>query len=242
MGEERPAVRAEQYRNHWRAALAVAEEQSRGKNCMHLRIRIGLCITLFTFIGCARKSEATAPPRQRVQTVRANSAVAQKCVAAVKSALGQSAAILQCGELAGIPGLRAVAAVRLKQLHDDANGIPISKLVVLHQAGNRWITELIVDNFITNSAGYLGIKFVDDSSPPAIYRVSFSDARSDDSHGFTMYLDYLHPNGDTDGWPNEIGWNAAVQRFQEYTSSEAPVGFRPEIKNPPHKDLSCRKK
>ena len=187
--------------------------------------------------SCSRKPDTSEPERKQVQTVAANPADAQECLKAAQKSLGRSAIVLKCGELAGIPGLRAIAAVPVKPFHADADSIPFTKLTVLHKAGERWIPELTADNLIRrNPAGYIGIEFIDDSSPPVTPRVSFSGTRSDDSLDFAIYLTESYPDGD-ESWPIEIAWNPAVQRFQEYSTDHEPLGFRPEVKNPPHKKL-----
>ena len=40
--------------------------------------------------------------------------------------------------------------------------------------------------------------------------------------------------GVPEGAPIEIAWNSKVGRYQEYAANEDPVGFKPELKNPPH--------
>jgi hypothetical protein len=45
----------------------------------------------------------------------------------------------------------------------------------------------------------------------------------------------LTSNLDHDGIPIEIGWNATVGRYQEFSVDQEPEGFKPELKNPPHR-------
>lgn len=163
---------------------------------------------------------------------------AQSCLWGARKALGPGAAVLKCAHLAGAPGLGCVAAVRLRQFPDTADGIPVSKLVVLRQvSSSRWATELTADrNWIRNQAGYLGFD-ADSSIDPSYritgYRVSFQDRNSDDVPGFTIFLYYLTPGGENDGLPVEVSWNPPVGRFQWFAYEAEPHGFRSETKNPP---------
>lgn len=197
---------------------------------------IAVFAALFALGGCSRKPQPGQPAEKRVQSVPATPAEAQKCLKAAQESLGSFVIVLKCGELAGIPGLRTIAAIPLQPFHEDAVSIPFSKLMVLHEAGDTWNTELTADTLIRSPAGYIGIEFIDDSSSPARQRVSFSDRRSDDSAGFAIYFNESYPDGD-ESWSIEVAWNPAVQRFQEYSTDHDPTGFRPEIKNPPHKNL-----
>ena len=160
----------------------------------------------------------------------------KSCLSAAKKALGPTAEVLKCGKLTGREGLEAVAALRIRRLKQTPENVAVSRLVVLRRSRSGWKKELNVHREITNSAGYVGIDFIDDSSEYHGYYVSFSDHRSDDTPAFVMYLSEIEPNGDPE-WPVQIAWNPAVQRFQEYAGDRDPEGFRPELKNPSHKNL-----
>jgi hypothetical protein len=191
-----------------------------------------LSLAMFVFSGCTRKDVSAA------SHASASDSAAESCLSAAKSVLGPSAEVLKCGQLTGGNTLESVAAIRLnpKQFPSTNGGVSVSKLVVLRQGALRWDVELRADKTITNNAGYVGAEFIDDSAQKIGYRVSFSDRRPDDTPGFTIELSYLQPNGNPES-PIEVSWNPAIQRFQEYTANEEPVGFRPEIKNPPHNNL-----
>jgi hypothetical protein len=129
--------------------------------------------------------------------------------------------------------------VRLRQFRETADGIPVSKFVVLRQVSSSgWSIVLTADkNWIRNDAGYVGFEAgssIDDSYRITGYRVSFFDHNSDGVPGFTISLYYLTPSGDNDGLPMEVGWNPSVGRFQWFAYEVEPHGFRPEVKNPPH--------
>lgn len=166
---------------------------------------------------------------------RAQDSPAQSCLEAAKKALGPDAEILKCGHLTGTDALEVVGAIRLTQFRATADGVPVSKLIVLQQQESRWVTELTADeNAIRNPAGYIGVDFIDDSDKFSRYRVSFYDKDSHQVPGFTLAVFYLSPDGHNEGIPVEISWNPSVERFQEYTENHAPPGFQPENKNPPH--------
>jgi hypothetical protein len=89
-------------------------------------------------------------------------------------------------------------------------------------------------NWIRNNVGYVGLEFIDDSADFIGYRVSFSGEGVRETPGFTIWLNYLSPTGHNEGVATRISWNPSVGRFQEYTENDEPVGFRPEVKSPPH--------
>lgn len=197
-------------------------------------IRVAVWSVSLVLCGCARGTASTVT-QQQASSSESNS---KSCLGAAKKALGPSAEVLKCGRLAGAEALEAVAAVRLRGVKDDANGVPISKLVILRRTAAHWIAELTMGQQIRNPVGYIGIDFIDDSETSGRYRVSFSDSRSDGSRGFTLYYYYMNPQDGVEGAGVEVSWNPRVQRFQAYSANEDPSGFKPEIKNPPHRKLN----
>jgi hypothetical protein len=168
----------------------------------------------------------------------------QDCVTAAKNALGSDAVVLQCGHLTGTSSLETVAAIQLKKFGTNADGIAVSKFVVLRQDRERWIKELTADNYPPrNRVGYIGIDFIDDSDLQGRYRVSFDGVGSTQTPGFSIGVFYMSQSGHNEGVPVEIRWNPIVARFQEYTENRDPEGFQPENKNPPHvnsKNCICK--
>ncbi len=188
-----------------------------------------LPLLLFLCFGNARAQPTTSTP-------------AQRCLDAAKKALGPDAQVLKCGHITGTDALEAVAAIRLKQFRTTADGVPISKLVILREQKSRWVVELTADkNWIRNNIGYLSdatadsaqlIRFLASYSAHFIgYRVSFSDRRSDEASDFTIWLYILSPTGINEGTSLEISWNPSAQRFQDFAYGQDPEGFRPEIKD-----------
>ena len=131
-----------------------------------------------------------------------------------------------------------MAAIRVRGLKDDRSGVPISKLVILRRAKSQWNLELNIDKEITNSAGYIGIDFIDDSDPFQYYRAKVSDRAAiwgdREPSKFTLVLDFMNRAGKVDegGIGIGIGWNPAVGRFQEIEPNGEE--FAPERKNPKH--------
>ncbi|HVZ59728.1 MAG TPA: hypothetical protein VG892_02980, partial [Terriglobales bacterium] len=68
-----------------------------------------------------------------------------QCLDAAKNALGSEAEVLKCGHLTAADALETIAVMRLKQLKETKEGIPVSRLVVLRRTKSQWITELAVD-------------------------------------------------------------------------------------------------
>jgi len=198
---------------------------------------------LALFLGglgvCTPVQAATIPSKSHI-----SAKAEQDCLAAAKKALGLDAVVLQCGHLTGTVALETVAAIQLKKFSTNADGIAVSKFVVLRQERARWITELTADNYPPrNSVGYIGIDFIDDSDLQGRYRVSFDGVGSTQTPGFTIYTYYLSPRGHNEGIAVEIGWNPAVGRFEELADDQYPQKFKSEIKNPPHihtKDCRCK--
>ena len=142
----------------------------------------------------------------------------QACLSAARNFLGPAAQVAKCGDLTGTGELEVAAFVRLKELRTTADGIPLSKLVVLRQEKSRWVVELAADQKPPrNPVGYIGIDYIDDSRELGLYRVSFYDEGSHEIPGFTIDLFYLSPRGQNEGIPVEIAWNRSLARFQEYT-------------------------
>lgn len=167
----------------------------------------------------------------------------ENCLAAATKAIGADAEVLKCGHLTDPKALDVIAGVRLKRFKITKTGIPVSKLVILTKKSGDWEPELKVDKWITNAMGYIGLSFIDDSSQHVGYRVSFADKRSDDSSGFTVFFSFLGPEGDSETEDIQVSWNPQVQRFQEYSANDEPLGFRAEIKNPPHRNCAdCKRK
>lgn len=163
-------------------------------------------------------------------------AAAQSCLEAARHALGADAEVLKCGHFTGTDALETVAAVCLKRFKETKTGVPVSKLVVLRREQAQWVVELTADrNWIRNSAGYIGIDFIDDSANLVGYRFLSSDEGPHEAPGFRFFLSFLNPHGDDEGIPIEISWNPAVGRLQELDYGHEPQAFKPEIKNPPHK-------
>jgi hypothetical protein len=195
-----------------------------------MRIGFSLLMLAIALSGCRNSAYAAG---EQLKSSKQDSAM-EKCLAEARKALGPDAEVLKCGRLTDGAHLETVAALRLRRF--PANGeIPVSKLVILRQNAPEWQVELSVDQWIRNEKGYLGIEFIDDSAEHAGYRVKLSDHRSDDTQGFTLQLRYLHGNGGSE-WPIEISWNPSVKRFEEYAYEEDPPSFKPEVKNPLHKN------
>jgi len=170
---------------------------------------------------------------------------AQSCLEAAAKALGPEAVVLKCGHLSGTDALETAAAVRLKQFRSTADGIPVSRLVVLRKDNSEWCVELAVDGqSMRNDSGY--IEELSSISGTFIgYRASFSDRGSDDADevGFTIWLYFLHVGGRNEGLPLQISWNRSAGRFQEFAYDDDPKQFKPEIKNPPRpSELQKREK
>lgn len=207
-----------------------------------MRAFITLAVCSGVLLLCSSSFPSVYGLEQKQSSVASETDI-KSCLGAAKKALGPNAEVLKCGKLTGREGLEAVAALRIRKLRQTQEEVAVSRLVILRRSRSGWKRELNVRQEITNSAGYVGLDFIDDSSEYRGYYVSFSDHRSDDTPGFTIYLSDIVPNGDPE-WPVQIAWNPAVQRFQEYAGDRDPEGFRPEIKNPPHRNLkncgSCR--
>jgi hypothetical protein len=196
-----------------------------------------MCVTIPT--GC--KKNASPRDLQSGSDVRrsalqsSNPDAAQnrqrECRDEAKISLGTEAEVVRCGEL-NTPGiLEVVAVLPAKFPPSKETGLTIQKLVILRREPTGWRTALTAFKDIQNDAGYVGIDFIDDTSPSFGYRVDFSDQKG----GFGISFLYIeNANGADSGWPIEVDWNPDVGRYQEWAFGQNPEGFRPEIENPPH--------
>ncbi len=210
-------------------------------NMKHLPKLILPILLVLVFESCSRPK--TNSPEESSKTSVAQDVPISKtdhdlCLQAALKLLGPAAEVLKCGHLSDPTHMEVVAGIRVPGLKDDRNGAPISKLVILRQGNSQWEIELNVDKEITNSAGYVGFNFIDDSHPFPYYRVNFTDqgaswgARKPSQ--FTLVLLPMTQDGRVD--PRDIGfgigWNPAVGRFQEIEPNGEQ--FASEIKAPKH--------
>lgn len=173
----------------------------------------------------------------------ASSNRAQSCLAAARRALGSQAEVLKCGDLTENNVLETVAAIRIKRFPTTADGIPVSRLVVLRQVGRGWSCELAIDkDSMRNSFGYIEyLKGYPGTSNG--FRVSFGRDKEISRTAFMVWLYFLSPTGENEGTAVDITWNAAVKRFQEFSYDGIQHGFQPEVKNPQpyQKPKGCNK-
>jgi len=78
-----------------------------------------------------------------------------------------------------------------------------------------------------------------DSSDPS-YCLQINDAKG--GQPFLISISFIASNGKVDqgGIPLEIAWNSKMRRYQEIVSSDGPVVFAAEKKDPPHTNLKKR--
>jgi hypothetical protein len=191
-------------------------------------------------VSCSKSKPASPPTtlQASIQNLPIDANRKGECLQAARKLLGPDGQVLKCGHLVDPTVLEAVVVSRVPGLKDNKDGIPVSKLLILREIGTQWKSELEVDREITNSAGYVGINFIDDSHPYPYYRAKFTDegaqwgARS--ASQFTLVLLSMTRGGKID--PEElgigIGWNLAAGRIQEIE----PDGehFAPEVTTPKH--------
>lgn len=159
------------------------------------------------------------------------------CLDAARVSLGPRAEVLKCGAIHD-SDLEVAAITRVQGLRDDNDGIPIARLVILKRESGSWVTELNINEEITNPAGYVGIDYIDDSQEEPYYRLKTSADGAKwgtrQSSQFTLVLRYMSRAGKVDSEEEGIGigWNPTASRFQEI----APSGdiFLSETKNPKH--------
>ncbi len=158
-----------------------------------------------------------------------------ECLQAAKQVLGQGAEVVKYGEISHAGTEEAIAVVRLPQAPGHGGGMLVSGLVALQRQNSGWRPVLHAARQIQNDAGYIGIDFIDDSSPFYGYRVVFANKRTDGKDAFTIQIGYVNRSGSPEGVPLEVSWNPKAGRYQEFSDSEDPGGFKPEVKNPPHR-------
>lgn len=156
------------------------------------------------------------------------------CLKTARKILGPTAELLKYGDLNKNGAVEALAAVRLRGRNTSIDGTLISRALILRHEGSSWAVVLDISNHVTNSQGFVGIEFIDDS-PFYGYALSVADARNNGTKAFTIYLVYLNKVRESEGAPMEISWNVKVGRYQEYAYGDDPPRFKPELKNPPRR-------
>jgi hypothetical protein len=197
-------------------------------------------IFILLFASCSKKKPVLPETTHNTSplSLLVDATDRESCLQAARKMLGPGGEVLKCGHLNNATTLETIIATRVPGLKDDKHGISVSRLLVLRRNKSQWDIELTVDKEIKNSAGFIGVNFIDDSHPCPYYRVNFSDQGAkwgDRSPSlFTMVLVSITQQGkvDEDDLGLGIGWNPAVGRFQEIEPNGEEFAF--EKKTPKH--------
>ena len=202
--------------------------------------KLGLLVPIgfILLVSCSKPtSNPSAPiPEASAPQAPVGESDRESCTQAGRGLFGPNSEMLKCGRFSDRDHLEAVVAIRVHGLNDNKDGIPVSKLAILRRSNARWEAALNVDGDRgTNSAGFVGINFIDDSHPFPYYRAFFpSQWGSRSQSEFTLGLRSMTRDGkvDEEGSPTAIGWNPVVGRFQEIEPNGEE--FAPETKAPEH--------
>ena len=159
-----------------------------------------------------------------------------QCRAVIQKA-GSNLKIIRSGDLVG-DGAREYVAVRMLP-QQPKNAIHVSRLLIARaQHGQCSIVLDAGKNGPRNPIGYIGIEFIDDGGDFYGYAVQFSSDAGDPKHKVDLNLTWLNPEHEPEGMGIEIGWNEKVGRYQEYRLEDdsSPERFKPEVRNPPHRN------
>ncbi|MGC2173320.1 MAG: hypothetical protein WA555_10570 [Candidatus Sulfotelmatobacter sp.] len=208
-----------------------------GQPLQNERSALLLLTVLACLIVCGGSSKKTIAQSSSSEVASdADYRLHQECLETARKILGEHAEIVKYGAFNDPSVQEAVAVVRKE--HGQVKGkvgLAVSKLVILRHEAKGWKVALTVSKQIQNGAGFVGIDYIDDSAPYYGYQVLFSEQRADGKRAFMLSLSYLANNGNTEGIPLEISWDNAVGRYREFGINSDPFGFKPEIKNPPHR-------
>lgn len=196
--------------------------------------RAGVVCLLFGFLY----AQDSARPQVAISALGASNTGPlqhKECVEAARGVLGECIEVLRCGNLNNTTVLETVAAIRKGPSHNGTNGVFVSQLVILRQEPSGWEKALTASRQISNSEGYIGIDYIDDSTSYWGYSVQFHDHRADGKAAFVLSLRYMSSERDTDEFPVDITWNEHAGRYQEFSMNYDPLGFKPELKNPSHR-------
>jgi hypothetical protein len=130
-----------------------------------------------------------------------------ECTEAAWKAIGQGAVVLKCGFLNEPAVLEVVAGLTKQPQRATDKRILVSKVVLLRREPRGWRVALAVSKQIQNERGFIGIDFIDDSSPFWGYAVQFHAHRADDKAGFVLSLSYMAASKDDSEVPVDISWN-----------------------------------
>jgi hypothetical protein len=139
--------------------------------------------------------------------------------------------VLRCGELNQAGILEAVAAILVRPKSHPAQGIFARDLVILRRSAGEWKTSPRASRIVRNDAGYVGIDYIDDTSPFWGNCINFYDTRPDGKKAFTISIQWRASENDTDPQPTDIAWDNTAGRYREIIAD----GFQIEVKKPPHR-------
>jgi hypothetical protein len=126
--------------------------------------------------------------------------------------------------------LESIAAITFRPKSHAIHGTFARDLVILRRDGGEWKIALRATRLSKNSAGFVGIDYIDDCSPFWANSVEFWEKRPDGQKGLVVSIQWRAFENDTDPIPTDIAWDNATGRYREITGD----GFQPEVKNPPH--------
>ncbi len=142
----------------------------------------------------------------------------------VTRALGSGAEIIRYGHLSTPDSVEAIGAVLAVGIPNSPGGNAVSRLALLRQEGNQWISALFVNNRIRNNDG----EITESSERSSLYRVAFFEHRFDDGRErWIMQFTPINQTGEPNGRPIHVSWNEMLSRYQQI--SMEGYGFQPEF-------------
>ncbi len=144
--------------------------------------------------------------------------------ALVARSLGDGAEILRYGHLSTPDSLEVIGAIPATGIPHPSSAVEVSRLALLRQEGNKWVSALSVSNGIRNNDG--AITEPKEKSP--VYQVTFFQHRFDDGRQrWILQFTPINKTGDPSGLPIHVSWNEMLGRYQRI--SVEGYGFQPEF-------------
>ena len=171
-------------------------------------------------VACSKSS----PPEDEI-------ALRKSCLITAGGIAGGEVQLLRIGHFGTKAPLDCVVAGILPDAENQGDDVLASRLLVLRYQGQNWRVALDAAKWATNPQGYVGVDSIDDGYDFKGLRVAVDDKTPTHQPGITLWISYIDEDGNDEGDAKPFSLNLATGRYQEFDDK---LGFKPEIKDPPH--------
>jgi hypothetical protein len=183
-------------------------------------VRSLLLFVAVLLVACSK----SAPPEDEA-------ALRKSCLITAAGIAGGEVQLLRFGHFGTKAPLDCVVAGILPDVENPRDEVLASRLLVLRYQGQNWRVALDAAKWATNPAGYVGVDSIDDGYDFKGLHVAVDDKTPSHQPGITLWISYIDEDGGDEGDAKAFSLNGATGRYQEFDDK---LGFKSEIKNPPH--------